>query len=408
MVTPPGLLQQGESKVCKLNKSLYGLKQASRQWNLKLSEALISSGFTQSHYDYSLFTKCSGSDLVLILVYVDDLLITGSSSQLIQATKLMLNTHFKIKDLGEMRYFLGLEIARSKDGIMVSQRKFALDLISDFGLAGTKPVGTPLEVNQRFTSQDFDMSYEAQDTHEDIVLDDPTGYQKLVGKLLYLTMTRPDISYAVQNLSQFMHKPKKSHIEGALRVIRYLKNAPGLGIMLTSKVCKQLSVYCDADWATCPMTRRSVSGFVVKIGDSLISWKSKKQNTVSRSSAEAEYRSMANAVSEVVWLIGMYKELKIELELPIRLFFDSKAALQIVANPIYHERTKHIEIDCHFIREKIQEGLIQTEHVPSRMQLADILIKSLGRTQHDFLLSKLGVYNLFAPYSLRGSIENNR
>ena len=175
MVTPPGLLQQGESKVCKLNKSLYGLKQASRQWNLKLSEALISSGFIQSHHDYSLFTKCSGSDLVLILVYVDDLLITGSSSQLIQATKLMLNTHFKIKDLGEMRYFLGLEIARSKDGIMVSQRKFALDLISDFGLAGTKPVGTPLEVNQRFTSQDFDMSYEAQDKHEDIVLDDPTA-----------------------------------------------------------------------------------------------------------------------------------------------------------------------------------------------------------------------------------------
>ncbi|XP_015072816.1 uncharacterized protein LOC107017049 [Solanum pennellii] len=236
----------------------------------------------------------------------------------------MLRTHFKIKDLGEMRYFLGLEIARNKDGIMVSQRKFALDLISDFGLAGTKPASTPLEVNQRFTSQDFDMSCEAQDAHEDVALSDPAGYQKLVGKLLYLTMTRPDISYAVQNLSQFMHKPKKSHMEGALRVIRYLKNAPGLGIMLTSKICKQLSVYCDADWATCPMTRRSVSGFVVKIGDSLISWKSKKQNTVSRSSAEAEYRSMANAVSEVVWLIGLYKELKVELELPVRLFVIAK------------------------------------------------------------------------------------
>uniref|UniRef100_A0A3Q7JGD1 Reverse transcriptase Ty1/copia-type domain-containing protein n=1 Tax=Solanum lycopersicum TaxID=4081 RepID=A0A3Q7JGD1_SOLLC len=254
----------------------------------------------------------------------------------------MLNTHFKIKDLGEMRYFLGLEIARSKDGIMVSQRKFALDLISDFGLAGTKPVGTPLEVNQRFTSQDFDMSYEAQDTHEDIVLDDPTGYQKLVGKLLYLTMTRPDISYAVQNLSQFMHKPKKSHMEGALRVIRYLKNAPGLGIMLTSKVCKQLSVYCDADWATCPMTRRSVSGFVVKIGDSLISWKSKKQKTVSRSSAEAEYRSMANVVSEVVWLIGLYKELKIEMEVAPALI-------------TYRRKPTH-KSGLETIREEINEG----------------------------------------------------
>jgi len=115
---------------------------------------------------------------------------------------------------------------------------------------------------------------------------------------------------------------------------------------------------------------------------------------------------MANAVAEVVWLVGLYKELKVELELPVKLFCDSKAALQIAANPIYHERTKHIEIDCHFIREKIQEGLIQTDHVPSKMQLADILTKSLGRTQHDFLLSKLGVYNLFAPYSLRGSIED--
>uniref|UniRef100_A0A3Q7G191 Reverse transcriptase Ty1/copia-type domain-containing protein n=1 Tax=Solanum lycopersicum TaxID=4081 RepID=A0A3Q7G191_SOLLC len=173
----------------------------------------------------------SGSDLVLILVYVDDLLIIGSCAQLFLATKLMLQTDFKIKDLGEMRYFLGLEIARNKDGIMVSQRKFALDLISDFGLVWIKPISTPLE--------------------------------KLVGKLLYLTMTRPDISYAVQNLSQFMHKPKKSHMEGALRVIKYLKNAPGFGVMLTSKVSKQLSVYCDVDWATCPITRRFVSGFVV-------------------------------------------------------------------------------------------------------------------------------------------------
>ncbi|XP_015072653.1 uncharacterized protein LOC107016821 [Solanum pennellii] len=148
-------------------------------------------------------------------------MITPCSTKvlLFQATKLMLHTDFKIKDLGEMRYFLGLEIARNKDGIM--------------------------------------------DTHEDVALSDPTRNQKLVGKLLYLTMTRPDISYAVQNLSQFMHKPKKSHMEGALRVIKYLKNAPGFGVMLTSKVSKQLSVYCDVDWATSPMTRRFVSGFVV-------------------------------------------------------------------------------------------------------------------------------------------------
>ncbi|KAK4360837.1 hypothetical protein RND71_019789 [Anisodus tanguticus] len=159
-----------------------------------------------------------------------------------------------------------------------------------------------------------------------------------------------------------MHNPKKSHMEAAIRVVRYL-NAPGLNILLSSKNTSQLSIYCDADWGTCPMSRRSVSGFVVKLRGSLLYWKSKKQNTVLRSSTEAEYRSMANAVAEIVWLVGLFKELGTSVHLPVRLHYDSKAVLQIAANSIYHERTKHIEIDCHFIREKIQEGLVHTEYV---------------------------------------------
>nr|XP_016501453.1 PREDICTED: uncharacterized mitochondrial protein AtMg00810-like [Nicotiana tabacum] len=165
-------------------------------------------------------------------VYVDDLVITGSNPIMIEATKLMLQQHFKIKDLGEIKYFFGLEIARSKQGILASQRNFALDLISDLGLARSKPAGTPLE----YLSDEF--------------LPDPTIYEELVGKLLYLIMTRSDIAYAVQNLSQFTHKPKKSHMEGALRVVRYLKNAPGLRILLSTKVSSQLTVHYDADWAT--------------------------------------------------------------------------------------------------------------------------------------------------------------
>ncbi|XP_019246351.1 PREDICTED: uncharacterized protein LOC109226003 [Nicotiana attenuata] len=175
-----------------------------------------------------------------------------------------------------MKYFVGLEIARSKDGISVCQRKFALELISDLGLAGSKPATTPLEVNQRLTSVAYDKGLAADDTEIDEAMEDATSYQKLVGKLLYLTMTRPDIAYAVQNLSQFMHSPKKSHMEATLRVVKYLKNAPGLGILLSSKRSNELIIFCNADWATCPMTRKSVSGFVVKIGDSLLSWKSKK------------------------------------------------------------------------------------------------------------------------------------
>uniref|UniRef100_A0A3Q7JV26 Reverse transcriptase Ty1/copia-type domain-containing protein n=1 Tax=Solanum lycopersicum TaxID=4081 RepID=A0A3Q7JV26_SOLLC len=262
---------------------------------------MLHGAYEQQGQNVHLPNGSKGSDIVLVLVYVDDLLITGSSSTLILDTKNLLNQHFKIKDLGEMKYFLGLEIARSSTGISVCQRQFCLDLISDLGLTGSKPASTPLEANHKLTSVLYDESVASSSGKplNDEFLKDPTSYQKLIGKLLYLTMTRPDISYAIQNLSQFMHSPKKSHMEAALRVVRYLKNAPGLGIILSSEVSHALNVYCDADWATCPMTRKSVSGFVVKLGDSLISWKSKKKNTISRSSAEAEYRSMASATAEV-------------------------------------------------------------------------------------------------------------
>lgn len=187
--------------------------------------------------------------------------------------------------------------------------------------------------------------------------------------------------------------------------MKYIKREPALGILLSSKTSNTLRVFCDADWASCPNTRRSVSGFLIKHGDSLVSWKSKKQNVVSRSSAEAEYRSMANAVSEVVWLTALMKELNEEITTPVVVYSDSKAALQIAANPVFHERTKHIEIDCHFIRDKIQEGLIKTVHVSSKYQLADVLTKGLPRQQHEFLVSKLSMLNIFIPTSLRGSDE---
>ncbi|XP_019233837.1 PREDICTED: uncharacterized protein LOC109214382 [Nicotiana attenuata] len=286
MVQPPGFARQGSC----LRVTMYGWRlhqmdvfNAFFQGDLVEDVYMVQPpGFARqgsclSHYDYSLFTKKLDGHIVIILVYVDDLLITGSSSSLIHATKASLQHHFKIKDLGEMKYFLGLEIARSKDGISVCQRKFALDLILDLGLAGSKPANTPLEVNQRLTSVEYDKGLGAGDTEIDEAMEDATSYQKLVGKLLYLTMARPDIAYTVQNLSQFMLSPKKSHMEAALRVVKYLKNAPGLGILLSSKRSNELIVFCDADWATCPMTRKSISGFVVKIGDSLLSWKSKNR-----------------------------------------------------------------------------------------------------------------------------------
>ncbi|XP_049386270.1 uncharacterized mitochondrial protein AtMg00810-like, partial [Solanum stenotomum] len=226
---------------------------ASRQWNLKLTQALTDSGFTQSKNDYSLFTKTANNKLVLVLVYVDDLLVTGSDLQEINRAKLELHKNFKMKDLGELRYFLGIEIARSSEGILISQRKYALEMISETGLSGSKPKWTPMEQNMKLTSSEYDLKF--SEKSEDVLLEDRSVYQRLVGKLLYLTVTRPDISYAVQSLSQFMHAPKRSHYEAALHVVKYIKSQPGLGLLMSSRGDEKVEAYCDSDWASCPMSR---------------------------------------------------------------------------------------------------------------------------------------------------------
>ena len=236
---PEGFKSQGSTKVCKLLKSLYGLKQASRQWNIKLTNTLLSAGFIQSSYDYSLFTLKKPEGMVIVLIYVDDLLITGDNELLIREAKEALHQKFKLKDLGELKYFLGIEVLRSKTGVILNQRKYILELISDTGLSGAKPVNTPLETNLRLTSVEFDQTAGLQG---DDVLTDNSAYQRLVGKLMYATITRPDISYAVQTLSQFMQHPKRSHWEAAIRVVRYLKGTVGQVIMVEGSTSHNINM----------------------------------------------------------------------------------------------------------------------------------------------------------------------
>ena len=210
-------------------KSLYGLKQASRQWNIKLSTALLESGYTQSSHDYSLFTKYCGNDIVVILVYVDDLMITGNSQQLIEDAQKTLHSTFKVNDLGLLRYFLGIKVLRSEKGILLNQRKYILELLSTVGLGESKPSSTPMEMNVKLTTLEYDSVVGGV---EDPMLSDIHSYQQLIGKLIYVTITRPNICFAVQVLSQFMQHPKRSHWDAALRVLRYLKQAPGQGVLL--------------------------------------------------------------------------------------------------------------------------------------------------------------------------------
>ncbi|XP_015159893.1 uncharacterized mitochondrial protein AtMg00810-like [Solanum tuberosum] len=333
MQFPPRFGSQGGDQACRLLKSLNGLKQASRKWNLKITNTLLSAGFIQSQQDHSLFVLKRNSRQVIIIVYVDDLLITGDDKDLIQEAKCVLHAAFKIKDLGPLKYFSGIEICRSKKGILLCQRKYTLELIAELGLGGCKPTLTPLEQNQKLTSLEYDQ--QCGGLENDPHLPNVRGYQMLIGKLLYLTLTRPDIAYSVQTLSQFMQDPKKSHLEVAHRVVRYLKNEPGLGVLMHAEGKGILTVFCDADWARCPNSRRSVTGYTVKLGQSLISWKSKKQNTVASCLAESEYRSMALTVSELIWLIDLFKCVGVDVPTPIQLFTGSKSAMQIANNPVF-------------------------------------------------------------------------
>ncbi|KAJ0621525.1 putative RNA-directed DNA polymerase [Helianthus annuus] len=359
MTLPEGYFSENETKVCKLVKSLYGLKQAPRKWNEKLTSVLLENGFVQSKSDYSLFIKDVGSVFIALLVYVDDIIVTGNNEQEIKKFKQFLSSNFMIKDLGKLKFFLGIEVLYSEQSICLSQRKYCLELLSDFGLLGCKPVNVPIEQNYIIS---------AKCKSDDGFLTDITGYQRLIGKLIYLSHTRPDICYSVQYLSQFMHKPTNSHLQIALRLLRYLKKNPGKGILISKGNTFDLKGFVDSDWGKCLVSRRSVRGYWVFLGNTLVSWKSKKQDVVSRSSTEAEYRALCSVACEILWILNILKDLKVVYDLPIKLFCDNNSAISIAANPVFHNRTKHFEIDLHFIREKIMAGIFKIEKIESEKQ----------------------------------------
>ncbi|XP_019099751.1 PREDICTED: uncharacterized protein LOC109132539 [Camelina sativa] len=271
----------------------------------------------KSFADYSLFIYKKNGVEIRVLVYVDDLVITGNTVQAIEDFIKYLSTCFYMKDL-----------------------------VGPF-------------------------------------LSNPEQYLRLVGKLIYLGVTRPDLAYSVNILSKFMSAPRKEHWEAAIRVLHYSKSSPSQGILLRADSDLQIYGWCDSDYAGCPMTRRSSTGWFTQLGQSPISWKTKKQDVMSQSSAEAEYRAMAMTTKELKWLKNLLLDLGVVLTQPMRLYCDNKAALHISANPVFHERTKHIEKDCHFIRDEIKSDNIATTYVSTTIQLADIFTKALGQREFD-------------------------
>ena len=379
-----------DNHVCKLKKSIYGLKQASRQWFAKLTDALVSHGFTQSKNDYSMFIKKLHEDITILTVYVDDILITGNNPQEIQHLKAFMANTFSIKNLGKARFFLGFELAYLPEGISLTQHKFTHDLLSTFPTTNFKRALTPLPLNLKLSRDDGEL------------LPDATPYRSLIGKLNFLTHTRPDISYAVQTLSQFMQNPRTTHLQALHHVLAYINHTKGQGILLQATPTLTLQAFSDSDWGSCPDTRKSLTSYVLLLGSSPISWKSKKQSTISKSSSEAEYRAMAQAAAEVTWVVRLLDEMGAANLQPVTLHCDNQSAIHIGKNPVFHERTKHIDIDCHFTREKVLEGLIQLTYLPTQSQLADIFTKILPSSQFQMLMSKLGMVDFPLPPQLEG------
>lgn len=269
MVPLPGLHVPNSQVVCRLDKSLYGLKQASRQWNAKLIEFLIECGYVQFKADYSLFTKSSTTGFTVVLVYVDDLVLAGDDIGEIESLRKRLHDDkFSIKDLGKHKYFLGFEVARSAKGITLYQRKYALDLLKDSGLLGAKPASTPMDYHLKLHKEGGDP------------LPNPFIYRRLVRKLLYLTHTRPDICYAVNHLSQYLDKPTSYHLIAVHRVLRFIKKSLAQGLFFPTESDNRLKGFSDLDWGACLDTGKSVTVMCFFLGPSLISWKSKKQSTV--------------------------------------------------------------------------------------------------------------------------------
>ncbi|XP_021838405.2 uncharacterized mitochondrial protein AtMg00810-like [Spinacia oleracea] len=389
MIPPAGYTKAKPGEVCRLKRSLYGLKQASRQWNKELSKFLKTLKFQQSTQDYSLFTRHLDGEFLILLVYVDDILLTGTSISQIDKVKVALDNAFTIKDLGQLAYFLGIEVHRNDKGIFLSQRKYIKDILVDAGMEECDPVLTPLSRGLKISTDVGDL------------IDEPEVYRRLVGRLLYLSITRPDLSYCVQHLSQFVHSPRTPHLRTALHVLKYLKGTLDDGIWYSSSSDMQLSAYSDADWSSCQFSSRSLSAYAVFLGPNLISWKTKKQRTVSKSSTEAEYRSMSATASELVWIQGLLEDLQVNISLPVTLYCDNTSAEHLAQNPMFHDKTKHLKRDMHYVREQVEAGFIQTSHVSSSQQLADLLTKPLPSSQHHALSAKLG---LLSRIQLEGGV----
>lgn len=396
MQIPDGLLPTPNPHlVCKLLKSLYGLKQSSRAWYTRLDQYLISQGYTRLEADASIYIKRdTSSGFIILAVYVDDCILASNKLSLIQDLKSTLHNQFEMTDDGELHYTLGNAIIRNRQEgcLIMHQEKYLLSKLKEYNMLTCNSLPTPMSPGLRLSK------YNPDDNH-DVAMPNPFSYSQIVGSLIHATVnTRPDCAYTVGSLAQYLSDPKYSHFQTLKRVLRYLKGTSSYGIKYQRQTkAHDLQGFSDADWAGDKDTRRSTSGYCFLLTSGVISWGSKKQTSVALSSTESEYMALAKATAEAVWLRKLLFELGFPQLSPTIIHSDSQSAIALSQNPKFHSRSKHVDTQYHFTRDKLLANEITLEHVSTVNMAADILTKSLSKDKHITCMQQLGMCSIPSP-----------
>lgn len=387
MVQPEEFKIKGkENLVCKLKKSIYGLKQSPRCWNFSLDSSLKRLGFIPTSGDPCLYVDNSEGELFVVAVYVDDLVLACKSERRMKLIKSKLSEDFSMKDLGDMNYILGVKVIQNKinNSIWIGQETYCENILNKFNMENSKSVSTPVDTSQKLSG--------ATDNCEIV---DQVQFQRAVGCLLYLAMkTRPDVAYAVSSVARFTSKPNKQHWVAIKRIFRYLKGTSDLGILYKNTDRSDCFGYSDADWAGDTDDRRSTSGYSFQIGTGAVSWRSKKQTCVALSTAESEYMALASATQEAVWLRQLLCEMGENIKDPTVLFEDNQSAIAMSHNPQYHGRCKHIDIKFHYVREEVTKGVVKLIYCSTGDMVADIFTKGLPFDKFEKFRRLLGLCKL--------------
>ncbi|GJU28341.1 retrovirus-related pol polyprotein from transposon TNT 1-94 [Tanacetum coccineum] len=365
-------------KVYRLRKALYGLKQAPRAWYDELSKFLISNGFTKGIIDPTLFTIKYGEDILLVQIYVDDIIFGSTNPKFSKRFEKLMHGRFEMSLMGEMKFFLGLQIHQSPRGIFINQAKYTLEILKKHGMEKGQSIGTPMATKPKL---DADLSGEPVDQ---------TDYRSKIGSLMYLTSSRPDIVQAVCYCARYQARPTEKHLKEVKRIFRYLRGTIHMGLWYPKGSGFELTAFSDADHAGCLDTRKSTYGGIQFLGDKLVSWMSKKQNCTAMSSVEAEYVALSASCAQVMWVRTQLQDYGFNYN-KIPLYCDSQSAIAISCNPVQHSRTKHIHTQYHFIKEHVENGIIELYFVRTEYQLADMFTKALPEERFQYLVRRIGM-----------------